>query len=438
MISALRSPAALATLPLVLVTAACAPRPIAKVPPPTPRPPAGVAAATTGTVWASGLNTDGQLGSPADGSVPSLTPVAGVGGRGRLTGVRAVAGGGRHSLALLDGGTVVAWGSNDHGQLGDGTVRDRPLPAPVRAPDGGPGVLDDAVAISADGDFSMALRANGQVVTWGDGADGQRGIGRRPAPRTPTTVLGTSGKHPLDDVAAVSADGRTELALRTNGQVVAWGSNAYGTVGDGTRTSRPLPVPVRGPHGAARLTGVTRIAMGGKHGLALLREGRVVAWGRNDLGQLGDGTRRDRRTPVVVAGVHGNGRLVGVTAVSAADEHNYALLRDGTVVAWGANTAGQLGDGSWRPHTVPVPVVAAHGPLLRGVEQIDAGDAYGVAVLTDGAPLTWGAGGRGQLAAGNKVSRSRPGPLVMTHGDTVRPVLTVGVGERHLLLVLRD
>lgn len=436
MMPARRTAAALLAVPAVLAAACGGSGAADAAPPSSPPPAAGSAGAETGVVWTSGLNDHGQLGRPGDTIDLKLAPVTGVGGQGRLDRVRAVAGGGRHSLAVLADGSVVAWGANDHGQLGNGTRRDSRVPVPVRAPDGGSGTLDGVVAISANNDFSMALRRNGTVVTWGDGSSGQRGTGKRTSPRVPTTVRAPDGRRALTGITAIAADGHTELVLRRNGQLLAWGANDYGMVGDGTRRDRALPVPVRGLDGTRRLVGVTRIAIGGQHGLALLRDGRLASWGHNDLGQLGDGSRQDRLTPGLVSGVGGKGALSGVTGISAAEKHNYALRKDGTVVAWGNNTAGQLGDRSVKLRATPVTVAGSHGPQLRGVAQVFAGEAYGAAVLTDGTPLTWGAGGSGQLGSGNRVPRSRPGTVVLAHGAAPDRALSAGAGERHLILLM--
>lgn len=441
MTPARRAAAALLAAP-VLVAAACGGGPApAAAPPVSPPPAAGSAGERTGVVWTSGLNSHGQLGRPGAARDPVLAPVTGVGGKGRLDGVRAVAGGARHSLAIVGDGEVVAWGANDQGQLGDGTREDRGAPVPVRAPDGDAGRLDGVVAISANNDFSMALRRDGTVVTWGQGSSGQRGIGERTAPLLPTTVRAPDGNGPLTGITAIAADGHTELALRRDGQVLAWGANDYGNLGDGTREDRSLPVHVRGLDGADRLTGVIRISVAGQHGLALLRDGRVASWGHNDLGQLGDGTRRDRLTPGLVAGVRGKGHLGGVAAIAAAEKHNYALRTDGTVVAWGNNTAGQLGDGTVELRTAPVPVVApgdggGKGRRLRGAAHVFAGEAYGAAILRDGRALTWGAGGSGQLGSGERAPRSRPGPVKAAGRAVPGTALSVGVGERHLILLL--
>ena len=403
---------------------------------PDEAPPPGDRAHGPGEVWSSGLNENGQLGRESREMDLSLGPVLGLGGKGRLRNVVAVAAGGRHSLAVLSDGRVVAWGANDHGQLGDGTRRDSRHPVLVRAPGSGKGHLRGAVAVAADSDFSMALLKDGRVVTWGKGDAGQRGIGRKEAPLLPTVVLRPDGRKPLTDVVQIAADGRTELVLRKDGSVLAWGANDYGMVGDGTRKQRSLPVRVRGLNGRRWLSGVSKIAIGGQHGLALLRDGRGVAWGRNELGQLGNGTRTDSTVPKPVSGVGGKGELSGIVAISAAEKHNFALTKNATLVAWGNNTAGQLGDGTLTLRDTPVNVVGTHGPLLQGVAQVHAGEAHGVAILSDGSALSWGAGRKGQLGWGKRLHRSRPGPLITVDGRAPSDVMTAAAGERHLLLLM--
>ncbi|MFG2005607.1 RCC1-like domain-containing protein [Spirillospora sp. NPDC048911] len=411
-----------------------------KIPQAHPAPPPGAAAREAGEVWTAGLNGDGQLGrAPGKPMDAALAPAAGAGGRGRLRAV-AVAAGGRHSLALVSGGRVAAWGANDKGQLGDGTRIGRSEPVAVRAPGGSGLPLTGAVAIAADTDFSMALLRNGSVVTWGAGTVGQRGIGRTGRtgePPDPTVVLRPDGRGPLTRVSAIAADGNTALALLKDGTVVGWGSNDFGMVGDGSSVDRALPRAVRGPEGEQRLAGVTQIATGGQHGLARLRDGTAVSWGRNDYGQLGDGTLTNRLEPVRVSGPHGLPVLRDIVTITAGEQHNFALRGDGGVVAWGNNTAGQLGDGTTNSSPRPVQVVGVQSPRLRGVVRIVAGEAYGVATLTDGSVLTWGSGSKGQLGSGAKAPRTKPGTVVLAGGRPAGRVLDVGAGRRHLALLMR-
>ncbi len=130
------------------------------------------------------------------------------------------------------------------------------------------------------------------------------------------------------------------LARKTDGSLWAWGSNAYGQLGDGTRTDRLSPIQV--------LTGVTAMAGGGYQTLALKTDGILWAWGGNDYGQLGDGTTMDRVSPVQV--------LTGVAAVAGGGTHTLARKTDGSLWAWGDNRYGQLGDGTTADRLTPVQV----------------------------------------------------------------------------------
>lgn len=347
----------------------------------------------------------------------------------------AIAAGGRHSLAVLADGTVMSWGADDHGQLGHGRPRSGAA-ARVIAPDGEPGDLRNVVAVAADTDFSMALRSDGTVVTWGTGDAGQRGIGEDKAPPYPTVVKAMDGKGPLRDVIQIAADGRTELALLRDGRVMAWGANQFGMLGDGTRISKNLPVFVVSADGTEHLSDVKQISIGGQNGLAVLNDGTLLAWGHNDRGQLGDGSLKDRPVPGPVVGLSGTGNLVDVVQVSAAEKHAFALRGDGTVVAWGNNSAGQLGDGTVQLRTWPVSVLGGGGgPELRGVKRVAAGEAYGVALLDDGSLRTWGANGSGQLGSGDRVPRNEPGPVAVTAGLRLKGIEAVAAGERHLLVL---
>jgi hypothetical protein len=166
--------------------------------------------------------------------------------------------------------------------------------------------------------------------------------------------------------------------------VVAWGENDDGQLGsgiypgpdEGAGWCSQTPVPVSG------LSGVTDLA-GGSQGLVLLSNGTVMAWGRNARGQLGDGCCENSDVPEPVPG------LSGVTAVAASYGISMALLSNGTVMDWGENGNGQLGDGTYEEDT-PTPVRVF---MLKEVTAIAAGGSYGLALLKNGTVMTWGSGG---------------------------------------------
>ena len=179
---------------------------------------------TDGTVWAWG-SYGGELGG--DTTVRSVpTPVEG------LTHVAAVAAGGHHALALNTDGTVWAWGRNNSGQLGDGTTELRYGPVRVAG-------LTRVVFIAAGYHHSLALTADGDIWTWGNNRyGGQLGDGTITNRPSPVRVQGLAG------VTAVSAGGGFSLAVTADGTVWAWGVNHNGELGDGTKKKRATPIRV--------------------------------------------------------------------------------------------------------------------------------------------------------------------------------------------------
>ncbi len=162
----------------------------------------------------------------------------------------------------------------------------------------------------------------------------------------------------LNKVIAIAAGMSHSLALREDGTVWVWGHNTNGQLGDGTSANRNVASR------ASELTGVTLIAAGANHNLALVggpgNGGVVMAWGHNATGQLGDGTTEQRNTPVSVTG------LTGVQLVAGGREHTTALLSDNTVRSWGANSSGQLGNGTTTDSSTPVTTLTG----LTGVDKI--------------------------------------------------------------------
>lgn len=210
--------------------------------------------------------------------------------------------------------------------------------------------------VAAGDGHSLALLSGGRVVAWGLNKDGQLGNGRAANEKTPVYVadVGVSGRLP--GAVRVAAGGFHSLALLSDGRVVAWGLNSQGQLGDGTTKKRKTPVYVADVGVSGGFPSAVEVVAGASHSLALLSDGRVVAWGANGSGQLGDGTTENRSVPVYVKGVGGSGLLesavrLGTTGVS---DHSLALLSGGRLVAWGCNSSGQLGDGIGQDRTHPV------------------------------------------------------------------------------------
>jgi alpha-tubulin suppressor-like RCC1 family protein len=365
-----------------------------------------------------GDNRAGQAGGRDRGLVVEHDPARVPG----LSAVATVAAGGDHSLALLNDGTIRAWGSNKSGELGvssSDTCGWSPYTfscsyTPLTVPG-----LNGVVAIAAGDDHSLAVLSDGTVRAWGSNYYGQLGDGTTCDPTTkancqrstPVAVPGLGG------VVAVAAGHGHSLAVLRDGTVRAWGWGGYGQLGDGTpcvsgaasRCQRSTPVMVSG------LSGATAVAGGSRHSLALLGDGTVRAWGSNDTRQLGASTDQTcydfpcSRTPVAVS------TLSGVTAIAAQSSfHNLALLGDGTVRAWGENDNNQLGDGTTIPRSSPVAVSG-----LSGVTAIAANIRGSRAVLRDGTVRAWGTG---------------TGPTPVTVAG-LNGVTAIAMGDQHNLAV---
>ena len=196
-------------------------------------------------------------------------------------------------------------------------------------------------------------------------------------------------------VVAIATGGQHSCALTSQGRVQCWGRNDGGNLGDGSSDrSKSIPVDVSG-----LTSGVTAIASGAGLSCALTAAGGVKCWGWNDYGQLGDGSTTNRSTPVDVVGL-----ASGVAAIAPGAHHTCALTKAGGVECWGNNASGELGNGSRAFSGTPVNVTG----LTSGVAAIAAGDSYSCALLRAGGVKCWGYNGNGQLGNGAAIDSSTP------------------------------
>ncbi|CUR54862.1 hypothetical protein NOCA2220053 [metagenome] len=327
-------------------------------------------AAPGDVVQTAGLNSDGQLGSGNTTNRPSFASVAG------LANVDEVGGGREHALARI-GGQVYAWGDGSRGATGQGNLADRTTPGLVTG-------LSTVTQIATAHYGSYALLADGTVRSWGYNSSGQLGDGTTTTRTRPVTVLG------LSSVTQIAAGRDMAMALRSDGRVWTWGLNTSGELGNGTTSTRqPTPALVPG------LTGVTSLAGGRNHVLAVMADGTVRAWGQNTYGQVGTGTTSASQTsPITVAGIS------NAVAVRAGAEFSVALLADGRVMTWGRNNNGQLASGNKINRSSPGFVAG-----LSGITSIGCGRGHGLAIGAGGQLYGWGLDNFGQL--GDRVGTPR-------------------------------
>jgi alpha-tubulin suppressor-like RCC1 family protein len=253
---------------------------------------------------------------------------------------------------------------------------------------------DPVVALAAGSSHACLLRQDGRVTCWGRNSDGQLGDGTRTPRASGVQVAG------LDDAIALAAGERHACAVRAGGAVVCWGADDTGQLGDGGGPARLAPGPVPG------VSGAVSVAAGAGFSCALLADQTAVCWGDDRNGELGDGAPGGGpRGPAPVAG------LIGATALSAHWQHACAVRADQSLVCWGSNATGQLGDGTLVNRAEPVAVVG-----LQGVSAVATGLSHTCAVSAAGL-WCWGSNSQGQLGADTGTSTTpitapMPVPLV--------------------------
>ncbi len=344
-------------------------------------------AVVNGGVQCWGGNNNYQLGNnPSFSGTPSAVPVQVF---GLTSGAQAIASGWRFACALVDGGGR-CWGANDRpagelaifdaGQLGNNSSSKSGVPVHVYG-------LDTGVQSITAGALNACAVVNGGAQCWGYNGSGRLGNNQTINSKVPVPVTGLQS-----GVQAISSGGAFSCAL-VKGAVQCWGDNTNGELGDGSTTNSSIPVPVSG------LTAdVQAVAVGGSHACAILNGG-MQCWGSNLNGQLGNNTTVQSAVPVLV-----NGLSSGVQAIACNNNSTCALV-NGSVQCWGANASGQVGNGSTTDSYAPLQVSG----LAGGAATISgASSGAHFCSMVGGAALCWGANGAGQLGNGSFTDSSVP------------------------------
>ncbi|WP_147463449.1 RCC1 domain-containing protein [Cellulomonas triticagri] len=343
-----------------------------------------VALGSDGLAYAWGDSTFGQLGNGT--TTRSLVPVP-VRVPGGVT-FTAVSVGLNHSLALGTDGLTYAWGNGSDGRLGNGTTASSSVPVPVSVPDG-----VTFTSVSAGLAHSVATGSDGLTYAWGDGSDGRLGNGTTASSSVPVPVSVPDGVT----FTAVSVGDAHSVATGSDGLTYAWGNGGSGRLGNGTTASSSVPVPVSAPDGVT----FTAVFAGSAHSVASGSDGLTYAWGYAASGQLGNFSVTARSVPVLVSVPEG----VTFTVASVGADHAVAFGSDGLTYAWGSGVNGQIGNGTASAAFVPRVVSVPDGVAFTAVF---AGGDRSVAFGSDGLTYAWGAGTAGQLGNGTTVTSTVP------------------------------
>ena len=314
-----------------------------------------------------------------------------------------------HTLAINSRGELYAWGDNDNGQVGIGTITDAEL-APKRV-----GTDSDWEAVSGGGYHSLALKIDGTLYAWGKNDRGQLGIGSTDNETTPQRV-GDAG-----DWKTIAAGEDHSFALKIDGTLYSWGSNSFGQLGNGesgvnsSDKSKDKTAPIQ--IGSDR--NWQTISAGVYYLVALKDTGALYTWGFNEYGKLGDGTTTNKNSPIQIG--------TGWKAVSAGDSHVLAIKTDNTLHAWGYNRSGELGLGDTTNRNIPT-------QISTGWKAVGAGAFHSLALKSDSTLYAWGDNALDALGLGNASSQIINNPAKVG-SDTDWKAID---GGAHFSLVLKD
>lgn len=331
-----------------------------------------------GTVLSWGRNNCGQLGngSLVTANVPTATLFPG--------NIVDLSCGDEHTIALASDGLIYSAGKNNYGQLGIGTTSDcEPIPISVDS-------TYTFVKIVAGANHSLALTNTGQVLSWGYNSSGQLGNGTTANSSVPVLVTG------LTNIVDISAGYNFSVALKSDGTVWAWGSSANRKLGVDSVEDNRIPAQI------TSLSNIVQISSGDNHSLALENDGTVWSWGENSIGQLGLGIVSSSELPSKLVKLHDINQVCALGAPMLTYGSSLALGNDGTVWAWGCNDQGQLGIGNKTSMYSPTDLG------IYNISYIDGGVGFSLARKDDGTLWAWGNNGYGQLGDGTQENRIVP------------------------------
>ena len=327
------------------------------------------------------------------------------------------------SSYLIDtNGMVFSWGANSVGQLGIGGTIDATQVMSVPFPAGVTGWNE----VAGGSSFALAVSSGGRVYSWGQNSSGQLGLGNTNNQLAPLLVPFSA------NITAwhVAAGSTHSLLLDSFGRLYSWGSNAYGQLGNGTTNAQMLPQPVSLPSG---VTSWSAIAAGDGFSLAIGNNGNVYAWGRNNLGQLGNTTITNSAVPIRVAITNNS----GWKTIAAGGFHAMALSHGGQLFSWGLDLYGELGyitTNTFQSSASSVPIPAG----VSAWQGMALGQRFSLALASDGSLYAWGNNSLGGLgtALPSQSIITNPTPVIFPAGVTRWLAFTAG--RQHCLAIGDD
>ena len=311
-----------------------------------------------------------------------------------------------HSCAVTEDKKVLCWGDNRFGQLGNDSYQSSYFPVYVVDGDGSSNHLTDIVEVVGGGAHTCALKGDGKVLCWGKGGSGQLGNGGTENKDYPLYVKEEASTE-LSNIVQISAGAEHTCVLKESGKVVCWGDDDDGQLGNGASVTADQLYPVyvhEGESSSSHLTKIVQVQVGYRHTCALSSGEQAYCWGKGAEGQLGSSAQTiNRSAPVTVLTASGGDPLSGILKIGAGESFSCALLKTGGVKCWGLQSYGRLGNGVILPISVFFPVdVRASTSVgsLSGVVELSSFRNHNCVLVSNGKVQCWGNPSNGELGNG--------------------------------------
>lgn len=353
------------------------------------------AIATNGISYCWGAGSNGKLGIGSTSTSYSLAAVRMDNVTGDASWLK-MAGGGASGCGLKSNGKIYCWGSNSDGQLGDNTTTSQPSPLNSVV-----ATVDTFIDLSVGESFACGINAEGYIACWGSASSGVLGNGQSTTNALVPVPLTSAGRY-----MQISSGLNHNCAVDSQGQLVCWGNDSHGKLGNGSDSSSDVTEPMVSDNTVKYLA----VASGANHSCALIADGTIKCWGHGDGGRLGTGNAVSQDFPVSVSGAE------TYFSVSTGDSHSCALQSNGLVACWGDDTYGQLGDDvSLVDQSTPT-LVDSENTYLSAV----ALGSNSCGIRVDGALYCWGFNDQGAVGDGTS-GTNRSTPVVVSLSKTFKP-----------------
>lgn len=361
-----------------------------------------------GRLFMWGYNYYGQLGDSTTTSRNTPTEITShfdLAGSETITQVTL---GTYHSSALTSEGRLFMWGNNEYGQLGDGTTIWRNAPTEIN--NHFLLLLDETVIqVSLGFAHSSALTSEGRLFMWGYNAVGELGDGTIMSRHTPVEISDQFNLNEGENIFQVSLAYLRSSALTSEGRLFMWGINSYGQLGDGTTINRSTPTDITDSFEISTDDMIVLVSLGGYHSSALTSKGNLFVWGWNAHGQLGDGTNTNRTTPTEITSHFDLSNDDTLIQVTLGQVYSSALTSKGRLLMWGNNGVGQLGDGTTMNRSTPTDITGVLAlPTDETTTHVSFGESHSSALTSKGRLFVWGGNSFGQLGDGTTTQRETP------------------------------